>query len=193
MGKQDIINKITADAQAEASSILTSAREKAEQNLVSAREKAEKYFAEEKVKTLATCKEIAEKRRAQTRLDANKRALKAKREILDEVYALAGELLMKSSDKELYGFFSKLINANSQKGDEVLIGKNLEFCKNITGEKFFKEKGLKLSEKLPSCSDEIILSGEKTDTTLSVKALLEEDKKTYLGEIALKMFEGSNE
>lgn len=193
MSKQDIIDKILFDAQTEAEKTVKSAREKAEQNLAVAREKAEKYFSEEKAKTLALCAEIAEKKQAQTRLDANKLTLKAKREILEEVYKLAGELLLKGSNGELYKFFVRLIEENAKEGDEVLIGGNLSFCEKVKGEKFFKEKNLVLSEKLPENPDEIILSGEKTDTALSIKALLEEDKNEYLGEIALKLFEGSDE
>lgn len=193
MSKQDIINKILSDATIEAEEIIKSARERAEQNLAEAREKAEKHFSEEKAKTLALCNEISEKRQAQTRLDANKIALKAKREILDDVYKLAGEIIMKSSDKELYGFFSRLINQNARNGDEVLIGKNLSFCKKVKDEKFFKEKNLVLSERLPENPDEIILSGKKTDTALSIRALLDEDKNEHLGDIALKLFEGSDE
>lgn len=188
MSKKDIINKIVQDAQSEADTIILNAKNKAKEKVIETERKAKDYFSAEKQKTLALCREIAEKKDAQTRLEANKLELQAKHDVLDDVYKLAYELVMKSSDDELYKIFVKQAEKYSQNGDIIFIGQNLAFFKKVAKEKFFAEKKLLLSDTPAENSDEIVLSGKISDTVLSIMGMLKEDKELYSGEIAERLF-----
>lgn len=188
MSKKEIINKIIQDAQSEADNIILNAKNKAKEKIIETERQAKEYFSVEKHKTLALCKEIAEKKNAQTRLEANKLELQAKHDVLDDVYKLAYELVMKSSDEELYKIFVKQAEKYSQKGDTIFVGKNLAFFKKVEKEAFFVEKNLVLSDTPAENSDEIVLSGKVSDTVLSIKGMLKEDKELYSGEIAERLF-----
>lgn len=188
MSKNEIINKITQDAQSEADNIILNAKNKAKEKVIETERQAKDYFSAEKKKTLELCRELAEKKDAQTRLEANKLELQAKHDILNGVYKLAYELVMKSSDEELYKIFVKQAEKYSQNGDKIFVGQNLAFFKKVKKEKFFAEKNLVLSDTPAENADEIILSGKISDTVLSIKGMLEEDKEFYSGEIAERLF-----
>ncbi|HBF44358.1 MAG TPA: hypothetical protein DDY82_03225 [Clostridiales bacterium] len=188
MSKKDIINKIAQDAQTEADNIILNAKNKAKEKVIETERQAKDYFSAEKQKTLALCREIAEKKDAQTRLEANKLELQAKHDVLNDVYKLAYELVMKSSCDELYKIFVNQAEKYSQNGDKIFVGQNLAFFREVKNEKFFAEKNLVLSDTPAENADEIILSGKISDTVLSIRGMLEEDKELYSGEIAERLF-----
>lgn len=89
MSKQAIIEKILSDADAQARATIEEAEKKADEIISLAAEQCKSYLARNKSDIDRAVKEVAERAETVAELDARKLLLKAKSEVLDEVYALA--------------------------------------------------------------------------------------------------------
>ena len=145
MSKQDIIDRILADAQANAESIIEQANKKAATILAA----AEAYSKKETETAQRECNEYAndvmEKRKAAARLEGSKIALAEKRRTLDYVYSVALSKLKEFANQDPLVFYSVLIERYADMGDTVCLPVGFAYPTAVEALPAFEAKGLKLS------------------------------------------------
>ena len=188
MSEQAIVEKIIADAQAEAQAIIADAEKKAEGTLVAATERAERRKQGEKLAAESKAESILEGKAATARLDCAKILLGEKRAVIDEVYARALKGLLDLGKAESVHLISKLLEEYAEDGDEVIFAANFKYAAEASKLDIVKEKKLKVSSKRAEIDGGILLVGKTSDKDLSYSALLAEDREQHQAEIASKIF-----
>lgn len=195
MEAQQVVEKILADAKAEAENIKSKAEEKeaAEQ----AKQAAE--LKEYKKQTKALAQKAGEDRKlhllAGARMDAAKEFLAEKRKILDEVFLKAQAELGKLPDEEYRKIMKKLMLEAVETGDEeVIVGKgekriNEDFIRQVNSELGGGHKGeLRLSSEREDLGGGFILRRGKIKTNVSTEVLLGQARKKLEIELAEELF-----
>lgn len=120
-GKENIINKILADAEAKCTEILNVAKSQAEQVADSARQlsEREKQAVETRLEKLAT--ERKGNYLATAQLEARKYRLGKKQELISRCYAMARQRLVDMSASQKAVFIGKLIENFAEEGEVVRI------------------------------------------------------------------------
>ena len=188
MGKEEIINRILSDADAESAEILRVANERAESIIAAANERAASDRAEAKEQADGRAKRISEGKAASARLDAAKILLAEKRRVIDEIYARALKRLLEMKETEALKLLEKLLISHAEDGDEIVFAKNFAYAKGAAALPVVKERKLKISTDAAEIDGGCILRGKLCDKDLSYGALLNADKEEYQAEIALKLF-----
>ena len=195
MEAEQVVEKILADAKAEAEKIKKQAQDKeaAEQakldaQLIEYKKQtdilAEKAGKDEKSHILAAA-----------RMDIAKQFLAEKRKILDEVFEQARRQIQNLPDKQYHELITKLMLEVVETGDEeIVIDKN----ENRIDHKFIKQINHKLG---PNYKGNLRLSDEKQDlgggfslrrgkirTNVSIKVLLDQARKDLEIELAKQLF-----
>ena len=188
MSTQQIIERIRADALAEAQAIVADAEEKAaklraeSEERITAMEQEARNEAEERRAV------ILEKKAATARLDSAKLLLREKRKVINTVYDEALSRLMDLNKEDSVALVARLLEAYAEEGDEVYFSKNFTYEEEVKLLPVFEEKKLRIStEKLP-IEGGVRLKGEKADKDLSYTALLNADREEYQAELAKKIF-----
>jgi V/A-type H+-transporting ATPase subunit E len=195
MEAQQVVEKILADAKAEAERIKKAAAEKeaAEQ----ANQAAE--LKEYKKQTKALAQKAGEDRKlhllAGARMEAAKEFLAEKRKILEEVFSKAQEKFEKLSDEEYRKVMKKLMLEAVETGDEeVIVGKgekriDQDFIKQVNSEPGRGCKGeLRLSAEREDLGGGFILRRGKIKTNVSTEVLLAQARKELEIELAKELF-----
>lgn len=188
MSTQQIIERIRADALAEAQAIVAQAEEKAAKLREEAEERiaaAEKEARDEAEERRAV---ILDKKAAAARLDSAKLLLKEKRKVIETVYDEALSRLMSLSKEDSVALIARLLEAYAEEGDEVYFSKNFAYEEEAKLLPVFAEKKLRVSLEKLSIEGGVRLKGEKADKDLSYAALLQADKEEYQAELAKKIF-----
>jgi V/A-type H+-transporting ATPase subunit E len=195
MEAQQVIEKILAEAKAEAGRIKKAASEKeaAEQ----AKQAVE--LKEYKKQTKALAQKAGEDRKlhllAGARMEAAKEFLAEKRKILDEVFSKAQEKLGKLPDEEYRKIMKKLMLEAVETGDEeVIVGKgekriDQDLIKEVNSELGggYKRE-LRLSSEREDLGGGFILRRGKIKTNVSTEVLLAEARKELEIELAKELF-----
>ncbi len=197
MGAEEVIEKILADARAEAQKIKQQAddKEAAEQTKLDGRldeynkqtqALAEKRAGDEKLHILAAA-----------RMDIAKQLLAEKRKILDEVFEQSQVQLKKLPDKDYCKLMTKLMLEGVETGDEeVIVDKNEtridnEFIRQINQQLGPNKKGkLKLSSESQNLGAGFILKRGKIKVNVSIEVLLNEARRELEIELAKELFGG---
>lgn len=195
MGAEEVVEKILADAKAEAQKIKQQAddKEAAEQAKLDGQldqynkqtqALAEKRAGDEKLHILATA-----------RMDIAKQLLAEKRKILNEVFEQAQNRLKKLPDAEFRRLMTKLMLDAVETGDEeVIVDKNEtriddEFISQINRQLGSDKKGkLKLSSESQNLGAGFILKRGKIKVNVSVDVLLNQARKELEIELAKELF-----
>jgi V/A-type H+-transporting ATPase subunit E len=195
MGAEEVIEKILADAKAEAQKIKQQAddKEAAEQTKLDeqldeynkqTQALAEKRAGDEKLHILATA-----------RMDIAKQLLAEKRKILDEVFKQAQNRLKKLPDDESRKLMTKLMLEAVETGDEeVIVDKNEtrindEFISQINKQLGSDSKGrLKLSTERQDLGVGFILKRGKIKVNVSIEVLLNQARRELETELAKELF-----
>ncbi len=195
MGAEEVIEKILADAKAEAQKIKQQAddKEAAEQTKLDeqldeynkqTQALAEKRASDEKLHILATA-----------RMDTAKQLLAEKRKILDEVFKQAQNRLKKLPDTESHKLMTKLMLEAVETGDEeVIVDKNEtridnEFISQINKQLGSDSKGrLKLSTERQDLGVGFILKRGKIKVNVSIEVLLNQARRELETELAKELF-----
>lgn len=180
MSKQAIIDKIHADAVARAEAMISEADNKADAIVAECAEQCKSYYSASKSQIDTLMRETVSRGKTVAQLDAKKLLLKAKAELIDEVYALALEKV-KALDQKTYAALIKGMLENAENGDTVTLS---EREKNVVGEKdvsaIAKEKGIELTfnKKCGNFDGGVILSscGIDKNFTLEVEIALMRDE-----------------
>lgn len=188
MSKQEIIDRILADATAEASAIVEEANAKATEILAA----AEAFARQETSETESECREYAkdllEKKAAAARLESAKIALQEKRKVLDYVYAVALLRLKEQVAKDPLAVYSVLLEKYAEQGDVVYFPEGFAYVEGVSALPVFAKKGLQVGAERVSIDGGMLLVGEKADKDVSFTALIERDKEAHLAELATEIF-----
>jgi len=195
MGAEEVIEKIIADAKAEAQKIKKLADDKEAGEQTKLRQQLDEY--NKQTQTLAKKRAGDEKLHilATARMDIAKQLLAEKRKILDEVFEQAQNQLKKLPDKDYRGLMTKLMLEAVETGDEeVIIDKNEtridnKFISQINRRLGSDKKGkLKLSAEKQKLGTGFILKRGKIKVNVSIEILLNEARKELEIELAKELF-----
>ena len=188
MSEQAIVDKIIADANAEAQAIIADAEKKAEGTVAAASVRAEKRKQGEKIAADKRAESILEGKAATARLDSAKILLGEKRAVIDEVYARALGGLKELGKAEALHLIEKLLKEHAEEGDEVLFADSFKFAQDAAKLDIVKEKKLKISAKKADIDGGMLLIGKNSDKDLSYSALLAADREENQASIAAAIF-----
>ncbi|HUT45174.1 MAG TPA: V-type ATP synthase subunit E family protein [Sedimentisphaerales bacterium] len=190
-----VVEKILADAKAEAGKI----KKQAEENEAAEQAKLTKQLDEYKKQTeiLARKAGVDEESHilAAARMDIAKQLLAEKRKILDEVFEQAHEQLQNLPDEEYRTLCTKLMLETVETGEEeVVIDKNekrinQELIDQVNQQLGSKGKGeLKLSEQKQDIGAGFILKRGQIKTNVSLDVLLDQARKELEIDLAKELF-----
>lgn len=188
MGRQEIVERILADAEAEAAEILRVARERADSIISAAEERAAKERVETEAEANARARRILEGKAAQARLDSAKIMLAEKRSVMEQVYERALKKLLDMNERDTLALLEKLLLEHAEQGDEIVFAKNFAFAERAAALPVIKERKLTVATERAEISGGCMLRGKLSDKDLSYGALLGADKDAYQAEIAAKLF-----
>jgi len=195
MEAEQVVEKILADARAEADKIKKQADDKQAEEQARLSEQMDEY--KRQTETLARQAGEDEKSHilAAARMNIAKEYLAEKRKILDEVYQKAQEQLQNLPDAEYRDLIKKLLLDAVETGDEeVIIDTNEsridhDFIKQINRKLGPGYKGnLKLSSERQNLKAGFILSRGKVKTNVSVEVLLDQARKELEIKLAKELF-----
>ena len=198
MEAEQVVEKILADAKAEAEKIKKQADEKEAAEQAKLTEQLDEY----KKQTQTLAKKAAKDKKlhllAAGRMDIAKEFLGEKRKILDEVFAQARQRLRNLPDEEYCRFMTKLMLEAVETGDEEIIIDNEEkridqkFIKQINRELGPGYKGnLRLADEKQNLGGGFILRRGRIKNNVSFDVLLAQARKELEIELAKEMFSGS--
>ena len=191
-----VVDKILADAKAEAAKI----KKQAEENEAAEKAKLSKQLDEYKKQTEILARKAGEDEEAHilaaARMDIVKQFLAEKRKILDEAFEQARQQLRDLPDEEYRALFTKMMLETVETGDEeVIVDKNdnrinQELIDQVNQKLSSKEKGnLKLSAEKQDIGAGFILKRGQIKTNVSLPVLLDQARKELEIDLAKELFE----
>jgi V/A-type H+-transporting ATPase subunit E len=196
MEAEQVVEKILADARAEADKI----KKQADDNETGEQNKLSQQLDEYKKQTGILAKQAGEDKQshilAAARMNIAKEYLAEKRKILDEVFEQARQQLQNLPDEEYHALIKKLLLEAVETGDEkVVVDTNEgridhEFIKQINRELGPGFQGnLKLSDERQDLGAGFILTRGKIKTNVSIEVLLGQARKELEIQLAKELFE----
>jgi V/A-type H+-transporting ATPase subunit E len=196
MGAEEVVEKILADAKAEAEKIKKQAAEKQQQEHLKLGEQLREYKKQTETLAQKAGKERKLHLLATARMDIAKRFLSDRRRILDEVFARAQTKLKDLSDEDYSQLMTKLMLEAVETGDEeVIIGNdetriNQNFIKEINRKLGPGYKGnLRLSDEKQNLTGGFILRRGRIKNNVSIEVLLAQARRKLEIELAKQLFE----
>ena len=187
MGQQEIIDRIVADAEAEAANMIADAEKVADAVRAESEAEAEKLVSATQVEIAARAKAIADGKASAARLDGAKILLAEKRRVLDSVYTRAYEKLLALPEKECLALYATLLQKYAEEGDEVVLSARFRYATELSKLPVVAEKKLKLTAN-GAFDGGFVLHGKYADTDLTFLAILERDKEKSQAEISKRIF-----
>jgi V/A-type H+-transporting ATPase subunit E len=197
MEATQVVDKILADAKAEAQKIKeqTEANEAAEQAKLN--EQLDEYNKQTEILAKKAGQDEESHILAAARMDLAKQLLAEKRKILDEVFEQARQQLQSLPDEDYRSLCTKLMLEAVETGDEeVIVDKkdnriNQGFIDQVNRQLSSKGKGeLKLSDQRQDLGAGFILKRGKIKTNVSLDVLLEQARKELEIDLAKELFTG---
>lgn len=185
MALENIINRIIGDAEKKAQSFIDSQQEKADEITIEADKKIEAYRNKGEDKASNTAKSMNDVADVIVELEISKIELHKKRELIDKIFELALEKILKLPKAE----YKKIILKNLddlRDGDMIILSekeKGILLKKDI--DEIAKKKGIKvsLSSECNSNIAGIIIDRKSTVLDFNIKTELENLKKEMESEI----------
>jgi V/A-type H+/Na+-transporting ATPase subunit E len=196
MEAEQVVEKILADARAEADKIKKQAddKETGKQNKLS--EQLDEYKKQTQILAQQAGEDEKSHILAAARMNIAKEYLAEKRKILDEVFEQARRQLSNLPDDEYRTLIKKLLLDAVETGDEEVVVDtneqriNHEFIKKINRQLGPGYKGnLKLSNQKQNLGAGFILTRGKIKTNVSIEVLLEQARKELEIQLAKELFE----
>jgi len=195
MDAEQVVEKILADAKAEAEKI----KKQAKETQAAEQAKLDEQLSEYKKQTNIIAQKAGEDKKAHllaaARMDIAKQSLAEKRKVLDEVFVQARQQLENLSDEQYCKLMARLMLEAVETGDEEVIIDNEErridqkFIKNINQQLSAGRKGnLKLSEDRANIGRGFILKRGKIKNNVSIEVLLAQARKELEIELAEELF-----
>lgn len=195
MGTEEVVEKILADARAEAEKI----KKQADEKLAGEKAKFDEQLKEHKEKTKALADKLAKDKRlhllAAERMNIAKEQLAEKNKILDEVFDQAKQQLQSLPDEQYRRLIANLMIETVETGDEEVIIDSQEkridadLIDQVNNKLGSDRKGnLKLAdEKMPVGAGFILRRG-KVKTNVSINVLLSRTRNELEIDLAKDLF-----
>jgi V/A-type H+-transporting ATPase subunit E len=196
MESEQVIEKILADARAEADKIKKQADQKEADEQAKLSEQLDEYRNQTTILAQQASEDEKSHILAAARMNIAKEYLAEKRRILDEVFEQARQQLQNLPDEEYKSLIKKLLLDAVETGDEEIIVDTNEghidhdFIKHLNRELGPGYKGnLKLSNKKQNIGAGFILSRGKVKTNVSIGVLLDQARKELEIQLGKELFE----
>lgn len=188
-GKEAIIAKILSDAENKAQEIAHAAETYAVSVKEQAEEWAKNYSAEQEKGLKTETAEIIARRKIVAELDAKKVLLKAKQDVIDEIYLKAEKNLCKTDKKTYLAIVLQKIEEFADEGDEVVLSKDGVLTeKDVSESEVFKSKKLSISKTIGKFIGGVMLVGKVSDKNLTFHEIIFNEKEQNAPIIAKKLF-----
>jgi len=198
MGVEEVIEKILADAKAEAESIKKQAEEKEAAERAKLNEQLDEYRKQTEVLAQKRGQDRKLHLLAAARMDVAKEYLAEKRKILDEVFAQTQQQLRDLPDDQYRKLMTKLMLEAVETGDEEVVIDSQErridqeFIKQVNRQLGPGYKGnLRLSDERQNLGGGFILRRGKIKNNVSIDVLLAQARKELEIELARELFVNS--
>ncbi len=196
MEAEQVVEKILADARAEADKIKKQADDKQANEQAKLSEKLDEHKKQTEILARQAGEDEKSHILAAARMDIAKQLLTEKRKILDEVFEQARRQLQNLPDEEYHSLIKKLLLDVVETGDEeVIVDTNEsriseELIKEVNQQLGSDRKGnLKLSGQRQNIGAGFILARGKVKTNVSIEVLLDQARKELEIELAKELFE----
>lgn len=189
MGREELTRRILDDAQAEADAIVKEAEEGANARLAAASERAEAQRIEAERELASRVASIRAGKEAAARLDGQKVALAQKRRVIDTVYERAFEALLALGQEQTLAFTESLLKQYAAQGDEIVFARDYPCAQEAALLPVVKQRALTVSQERAPFSGGLLLRGKQSDTDLSYRALLLEDREQNQAALAQALFQ----
>ena len=192
-GIDKIIEKIISDANADAEQTalqtkkqIDAVRQKHEAQTKKQIDEMREEFADKKTQVENRAETMAE-------LEARRNMLAIKRELVEEAFSKAQDMIMSLPDEEYLGFIEKLMRNLDDKRGDVIIGKsekriNADFVDKINEK---TDSSYKLSDERGNFDGGFILRTGRIETNCTVKMLVSQAKRGMEQQVASVLFEES--
>ena len=198
MGVEEVIEKILADAKAEAESIKKQAEEKEAAERAKLNEQLDEYRKQTEVLAQKRGQDRKLHLLAAARMDVAKEYLAEKRKILDEGFAQTQQQLRDLPDDQYRKLMTKLMLEAVETGDEEVVIDSQErridqeFIKQVNRQLGPGYKGnLRLSDERQNLGGGFILRRGKIKNNVSIDVLLAQARKELEIELARELFVNS--
>lgn len=193
MSLAQITEKIRKDAEREAEEIIAKANAQAEVIRRRASEENDALKSGFERRYEAERPEIFRRREVVAGLDVKKMMLKARRDVINDVYALALEKFKSLGREEYLGFCAVLLNGAVASGKEtVLVGTGEKYIDAACVDSYNQKNGCKLTlaeERLSGISGGFILEDGRIGVNCSWEMLLQIAREKYEADIIKRLFQ----
>jgi len=196
MEAEQVVEKILADARAEADKIKKQADDKEAGEQAKLSEQLDEYKKQTEILAQQAGKDEKSHILAAARMNIAKEYLAEKRKILDEVFEQARQQLHNLPDAEYHGLIKKLLLEAVETGDEEVVVDTNEgrisedLIKEINQQLSSDRKSsLKLSKQRQDLGAGFILTRGKIKTNVSLEVLLDQARKELEIQLAKELFE----
>ena len=196
MEAEQVVEKILADARAEADKTKKQADDKEADEQAKLSEQLDEYKKQTEILAQQAGKDEKSHILAAARMNIAKEYLAEKRKILDEVFKQAHQQLQNLPDEEYHALIKKLLLDAVETGDEeVVVDTNegrisKELIKEINQQLSSDRKSsLKLSDQRQNLGAGFILTRGKIKTNVSIEVLLDQARKELEIQLAKELFE----
>lgn len=188
-GKEAIIKRILDDAEAKAAAIRLSAEESCAETLREAEEWSERYLEKQRALLKSESEDRIVRKATVAELDVRKELLAAKRDVLDDVYALVLKKLGNLPKEQYLSVISHMLQKYAEPGERIVLSKSAE-CYRADIEKLpvVLSKKLAVFKSRGDFSGGILLIGVKCDKDLSFDTALKTLKMQIESETAEYLF-----
>ncbi len=195
MGAEEVVEKILADAKAEAEKIKQQAEEKEADEQAQLAEQLDEFKKQTEALGLRAAQSKKSHLLAKGRMDIAKQLLAEKRKILDEVFAQARQRLGSLPDDQYRKLMAKLMSEVVETGDEEVIideeEKRIdhEFIKQVNRQLGCGYKGnLRLADERGNIGGGFVLRRGRINNNVTFNVLLTRARKELEIELAKELF-----
>lgn len=186
-GKNKIIQRILADAEAKCQETLAKAHSDKEEAVAKAQENAKAQQTAAEAKCAVEAESIVANALSNAKLDINKYKLSSKQDMIDQVYNKVAQELHSLPAKQYLALIAKLIETHAEEGEVVTICSKDKAT--ITASFLSKfGKGLTLDSSFGNFDGGVVLSSAKYDKILTLDRLVEDIRRTSSSTVAKILF-----
>ncbi len=187
MKEQSLVEKIIADAQEKANYTVADA-ERAAADIARKTEQKIQIAKEEQLELTAKKNaELVERKKINARIDSNKVILKAKTEIVDEVFERSLAMLADLGKDDYVTLLNSLIEKYAEYGDELILSSACRYREEINALPVINRLFLKTGA-VGDFAGGALLIGAASDKNVTFEALIQRAKEERQTEIAEKIF-----
>ncbi|MBR2384121.1 MAG: hypothetical protein IKA99_00780 [Clostridia bacterium] len=188
-GKEAIINRILSEGETKAKAIILEAKSLASKQKAEAENWASNYIEVQTKLANDEASENVKRRLTVADLDVRKEILKAKQEVVSEVFDKIYFSFCSIDKQEYLCVVEKLLVKNADEGDRIVLSSDGVLNENdVKALKIFTEKNLSIDTTRGNFIGGLMLIGKVSDKDLTFKAIVDSKKDDFIGSIAQRLF-----